>query len=133
MSATLNVQQSWTDGKRLHVVGVISLSGNYTVGGISLSLVNLAPNSLPIPTTQPIVFSDVVGKGGYYAYDVGTLYQYRYQDAPFSYGPGNSPPNQFLNQGSLRIFLGSTELSAGALPAGVLSDVIKFYGIFQKT
>lgn len=130
--ATLTVTQSWTDGKRLHVVGKLSISpDDYTTGGIALSLINLGVNSLPIPTIQPVVVSDIVGLGGYYGFDVGTLYQYRYQDAPFN--PSPQSPNSFLAQGVLRIFLSSTELSPGAIPAEVLKDTIKFYGIFQKT
>jgi hypothetical protein len=125
MSATLTVNQHWTDGKRSHVVGTITLSGSYITGGINLPLLVDG-----IYTSQPIVHSDVVGKGGYYGYDVGTLYEYRYQNAPYNPSPTNL--TNFLQQGVLRIFLSGTELPASALPAGVLADVIKFYGIFQK-
>ena len=126
MSAILTVNQSWTDGKRLHIVGTIVLTGNYVMGGIPLSLL-----VDQIFTSQPLVHSDVVGKGGYYGYDIGTLYEYRYQGAPQS---SNAPGqvNQFLAQGVLRIFLNGTEIAASALPAGVLSDTIKFYGIATK-
>lgn len=124
MPATLTVNQSWTDGKRLHVVGIISLAGNYVTGGIPLSL-----EVYGIPTSQPIVHSDITGKGGYYTNNVGTLYQYRYLPAPYTSSP--TSPNPLAN-GLLRIYDGATELSATTIPAGVLSDTIFFYGIFQK-
>lgn len=128
MSATLTIKQAWTDGKRYHIVGSIALSGNYVTGGIPLNLSPAGPNSTPInapPTTQPIVHSDVTGKGGYYGYSSGSLYDYRYVAAP-----SNDPT--FLSDGLLRIFLNGTELSATAIPAGALSDTVFFYGIFQK-
>jgi len=124
MSATLTINQSWTDGKRLHIVGMVSLTGNYVAGGIPFSLLDYG-----LPTSQPIVHSDVVGKGGYYTYDIGTLYEYRYIQAPAQGGPNAQNP---LANGLLRIFLNGTELSVAALPAGVLGDHIFFYGIFQK-
>jgi len=126
MSASLTVNQHWTDGKRLHIVGLITLSGSYVTGGVPLSL--LVDN---VFTTQPIVHSDVVGKGGYYGYDIGTLYEYRYVAAPFQQSPPN-PPNAFLANGLLRVYSAGTELSAGPFPAGVLNDTKFFYGIFQK-
>ena|ERR1700690_1553983 len=122
MSATLTINQSWTDGKRLHVVGkVIGLPTNYVTGGIPFSL-----EVYGIPTSQPIVHSDITGKGGYYTNDVGTLYQYRYLPAPLTSGFPN------LANGLLRIYNGAVELTAAAIPAGVLNDTIFFYGIFQK-
>jgi hypothetical protein len=122
MSATLTINQSWTDGKRLHVVGAVSLTGNYVAGGMSFSLLDYG-----LPTSAPIVHSDVVGKGGYYGYDIGTLYEYRYLQAP-----AQSAAQNPLANGVLRIYFNGTELSAGALPAGVSGDRIFFYGIFQK-
>src|SRR5271169_1184865 len=132
-AATLTVTQSWTDGKRLHVIGNLLISsGNYVVGGIPLSLLTLGINSLTIPTIQPVVVSDIVGLGGYYGYDpTGNLYDYRYVPAPFN--PSPQSPNSFLGQGLLRIFLAGVELTAAPIPADVLSDTIQFYGIFQKT
>lgn len=120
MSATLTVTQSWTDGKRRHVVGTIALSGSYVTGGVPLNLAVYGN-----PTSQPIVVSDIVGMGGYYGAVPGTLYSYRYVPAP-------STDPLVLQDGLLRIFDGTTELSAGAFPDGTLSDIITFYGIFQK-
>jgi hypothetical protein len=123
MSVSLTVNQSWTDGKRLHVVGNLKfVAGNYTTGGINLSL--LVDGVL---TSQPIVHSDIVGKGGTYSTDIGTLYEYRYLGSPNSNVIG-----QQLANGLIRIYLDGTEISAGALPANVLNDTVDFYGIFQK-
>lgn len=122
MGVTLKVNQSWTDGKRLHIVGNLTFTGNYATGGINLNLLVDG-----IFSSQPIVHSDVVGKGGAYGNDLGTLYDYRYVAAPYS-----NTINQQLSQGLLRIFSGGTELSAGAIPSGVLNDTVFFYGIFQK-
>jgi|SRR5277367_1512193 len=127
MSATLTVSQSWTDGKRQHFVGKIALSGSYVAGGVPLSLLVDG-----IFTSQPVVHSDVAGKGGGYGAALGTVYDYRYVNAPVSQGAPGIPPNQFLAQGLLRIFLAGTELSAGAFPSGVTSDSVFFYGIVQK-
>lgn len=125
MSATLTVKQYWTDGKRQHVVGTLALTGNYTTGGIPLGLLVDG-----IFTSQSIVHSDVTGRGGYYGFDIGTLYEYRYVPAPYQSGIG--APANFLSEGTLRIFESGTEISAGALPSGVTEDTVFFYGIFQK-
>jgi hypothetical protein len=123
MSVSLTVNQSWTDGKRLHVEGALKfVAGNYVTGGIPLSLLVDG-----IFSSQPVVHSDVVGKGGSYGSDIGVLYEYRYVAAPYS-----NTINQQLSQGLLRIFLNGTEIAAGALPSNVLNDNVFFYGIFQK-
>jgi len=120
MSATLTVTQHWTDGKRRHVVGTIALSGSYVTGGVPLNVAVYGN-----PTSQPVVVSNIVGQGGYYGSVPGSLYSYRYVPAP-------STDPTVLKDGLLRIFSGTTELSAGAFPTGTLADVISFYGIFQK-
>jgi len=124
MGATLVVQQHWADGKRQHVVGVVTIPAGtvYVTGGIPFPV-----NVDGVFSQSPIVYSDVVGLNGYYQYEnTNNVYNFRYVPA--------LPASQsaVLANGLLRIFSGGTEIAAGALPAAVTTSTITFYGIFRK-
>lgn len=107
-----------TTQRNFTVRGTIAATGNYTTGGDTLSLqsgdvpVNSAPIEVRIQsqaTSGPT-----------------NLFEYHYV-------PGTTPAN-----GKMQIFTGAaaqtalTELSSGALPAGVTGDTIGFAAVFNK-
>ena len=106
MSLVAAVTNHWTDGKRIHVIGTITASGNYTTGGdtVSLALPQIKSNSAPL-------FVDVKGQAGY-------TYQFK---------PGTS-----MSNGLLGCYSGGTETAAGAYPGGITGDIITFHAIFHK-
>lgn len=105
---TVNISDHWSDGKRIHVVGTLTPSGNYVTGGDSLNfgLPLIKSNSAPTHV-------DADGLGAYsYAPVLGTT----------------------INNGKLKFITSTTgtELAAGAYPANALGDIIQFHGIFYK-
>lgn len=63
-----SVIDKYFDGKRGHVIVVITASGSYTTGGDTLSLAGLMPGSATIPT-----WGEVTSVAGYvYSYVNGT-------------------------------------------------------------
>lgn len=115
---TATVTQIDETNRNFVVRGTIAATGSYTTAGDTLSLAfgDLPVNSAPIdviiqsrPTTGPT-----------------NMFEYNYVF-------GTTPAN-----GKMQIFTGAaaqtalTELSAGALPAGVTSDIIGFTATFQK-
>lgn len=111
MALAATVTKHWDDGKVLHVVGTIAASGNYVASGDALSFVNTAIKSSRVP-----VHVEVHGIA------LGTAYSYRFV------------PGATQAAGLMLVILVSTgaELAAGAYPAGVTGDTIRFYALFQK-
>ncbi|MGH9703344.1 MAG: hypothetical protein ACRD4K_08205 [Candidatus Acidiferrales bacterium] len=115
MALTFNLVDSWTDGRRIHVAGTVTASGNYSTGGDTIDL-----SQFPIiGSTQPPIAgtSWVDGLAGY--------------DYVFT-------PGAALNNGKVKVFQQGAsagafpELAAGAYPGAVTGDTITFYGIFKK-
>ena len=114
--ATLTVTDHWTDGKRIHVVGTLAFTGNYVQGGYPLNLSSDQIKSSGIPEYVSILGQTYYYAGGSQQLDWG----YRYKN-------GNSIAN-----GTVVILSGGTEISTGALPAGLANESITFYAIFPK-
>lgn len=114
---TLNVQDHWTDGKRIHVIGYITNDGgNYAAGGLSLS-----------------VASDLI-KGSYLLHAEAFAKDALYFITNTS---GNFPEDQDQN-GLTGVLASSVLLWAYSVPGTQLGTVaipdakVKFYGIYSK-
>lgn len=105
--AISQVIDSWHDGKREHVKGVLSFSGNYVAGGDAASFSHSA-----IKTTKPPVHIQMEGSAGY---------KFEYQRST-----GKVLVRQSAAAGSP-----GAELGAAAYPGALTSDVVEFYGIFK--
>ena len=105
----------WDDGKKIHVVGVLTVApgaDTYTAGGNALdfvaNMVDGAGLGVPLPG---------IGQQPFWVNVVGLAY----------YGQYNPTTKK------LKILApGGTEVPAGAVPAPLSSDVITFYLIFDK-
>jgi len=105
----------WDDGKKIHCVGVLAVAAGpdtYTAGGNALdfvaNMVDGAGLGIPLPG---------IGSQPFWVNVVGLAY----------YGQYNPTTKK------LKIFtLAGVEVGAGAVPAGLSSDVITFYLIFDK-
>ena len=111
MPLALKVTDHWSDQKRVHVIGTLTASGSYPTGGDTVPLTDPLIKS----NTSPVWFQ-AQGQGGY-----------NYVGLP---GALNSTPAT----AKLQAFAdaGGTEVPAGAYPAGITSNPIKFYAIFPK-
>ena len=111
---SLAVVDHWEDAKRLHWVGTITASGNYTATtGDSIPLA--AFNNPSIKSGSSPVWASAQGLGGY--------------NYVVTYVPGATGMAAVL-----RIFVDSTglELVSGAYPVGVSGNPINLYCIFPK-
>src|ERR1017187_8600235 len=73
MSLTLNVVDHWSDGKRIHVTGVLIPSGSYTTGGDTIPFGNNAIKSASAPIMVMITTLSPTGDATYvYCYKAGT-------------------------------------------------------------
>jgi hypothetical protein len=108
MSLALNLVDQWSDGKRLHVIADITITGNYVTGGDALNW-----GGAGVRSAQPPEYVDVKITTGY------TL-QFK--------------PVTSSTDGLLQAFVIGTgvELAAGAYPAGVLNAVVRAYAIFLQ-
>jgi hypothetical protein len=106
MPITITVLPSNVDGSGsnlLYAIGTLAFSGNYPTGGDTLDFTQVADK---LPSTQIIqAFADSQnGNAGYYVPIAGAA----------------------LNNWKLKAFTGGgTEISAGAYPASVTSDVVQ--------
>ncbi|HEV2287397.1 MAG TPA: hypothetical protein VGR81_00425 [Candidatus Acidoferrales bacterium] len=117
MALAFTLVDYWDDGKRIHVAGTISASGNYATGGDTLDLTEIG--SLGIPTTQPPIQGTawMDGLAGYdYVFSSGTAIN-------------SNKVKMFEQAGSAGAF---AELASGAYPAAISADTITFYGIFPR-
>jgi hypothetical protein len=107
MAITTATQDQWNDGKRLHVTGVLTFTGNYTVGGVLLDFTIAG-----VPSSTPPSYVSVTTWQGYnFVYVNGTA----------------------ANNGKLQVWSTSTgtELAAGAFPPVLTGGTPKSYGIFK--
>ena len=103
MALTITVQDHWTDGKRLHVTGLVNTSGNYTTGGDTLNFNNTA-----IKSASPPVFVAIEGQGvNFYKYIPGTT----------------------IANGKMFGVAAGVQFTGGA---GFPADTIHFHAIFPK-
>ena len=115
MALTFSLVDTWDDGKRVHVSGTITASGNYATGGDTLDLSKFPAVAATQPPVQGTAWMD--GLAGY--------------DYVFSAGSA-------MNNAKVKIFAQGTsagafpELAAGAYPGAITGDAITFYGIFKK-
>ncbi len=106
MPITITLQSNNVDGSGsnlFYAIGALAFSGNYPTGGDTLDFTTVADK---LPSDQIIqVFADSQnGNGGYYVPVQGSA----------------------LNNWKLKAFNGGgTELSAGAYPASVTSDIVQ--------
>jgi hypothetical protein len=106
MPITITLLPNNVDGSGnnfLYAIGTLAFSGNYPTGGDTLDFTTVADK---LPSTQLIqVFADSQnGNAGYYVPVAGSA----------------------LNNWKLKAFSGGgTEISAGAYPASVTSDVVQ--------
>jgi hypothetical protein len=114
--ATFTTTDVWDDGKKIHAVGRLAVEAGpatYTTGGIAFNPVSNAVDGaglgIPLPTvnSQPF-WANMVG-GAYFA----------------QYLPAT---------GKLKVsvVVGGAEVASGAVPAGLSSDTIVAYFIFDK-
>lgn len=113
---TFTTKKVWDDGKKIHAIGTLTVTAGpdtYTTGGIAFNVlantVDGAGLGMPLPgvPSQPF-WGNVVG-GTYFG----------------QYLPATGKMK-------LTTIVGGTEVAAGAVPAGLSSDVITAYFIFDK-
>ena len=115
MALTFSIVDTWEDGKRVHVSGTVSASGNYTTSGDTLDLSQVPLIASDQPPVQGTAWMD--GLAGY----------------DYVFIPGAA-----MNSNKVKIFQQGAaagafpELAAGAYPAAITADTITFYGIFKK-
>lgn len=106
---TVTVVNNWSDGKRQHVIGTLDFdTGDYAAGGIALTF-----NDPKIKSTK-LRWLDIKGLSA----------QYRYV-----YVASTGKVQVFDEHQTSGV---QAELAAAAVPAGVDTDVIDFYGIFDQ-
>jgi len=114
--ATFTTKKVWDDGKKVHAVGLLTVTAGpdtYTTGGIAFNpqgnTVDGAGLGMPLPGVpgQPF-WGNVVGNAYFAQYLPAT--------------------------GKLKISVvaGGAEVASGAVPAGLSSDTINAYFIFDK-
>ena len=115
MALAFTLVDTWDDGKRIHVSGTATASGNYSTGGDTLDLSQFPVVAATQPPVQGTAWMD--GLAGY----------------DYVFAPGSA-----MNNGKVKIFQQGAgagafpELAAGAYPAAITGDAITFYGIFKK-
>ena len=112
---TLTVTDHWSDGKRIHVIGQISIgAGDYVAGGLTLNFQSDLIKSNAVPT-----FVTILGQT-YYTGSVA-------EDWLFRYVNGTTIAN-----GKVAIFtVPQTEIS-GAINASLVAEKIVVYAVFPK-
>ena len=103
MPAVIVIKDHWTDGKRLHVTGTVTTSGNYTTGGDTLSFANTE-----IKSASPPVFVIIQGQG------VNN----------YTYVPGSTMANGLI--------FGQTGGVQFTTATPYPTDTVSFYAIFPK-
>ncbi|MGA8768236.1 MAG: hypothetical protein WB559_14550 [Candidatus Acidiferrales bacterium] len=115
MALTFTLVDTWDDGKRIHVAGTATASGNYATSGDTLDL-----SQFPLIAATQSPVQGTAGMDGLAGYD-------------YVFTPGAA-----LTNGKVKIFQQGAsagafpELASGAYPSAITSDTITFYGIFKK-
>jgi len=113
LTVTVSDRDTGVFGNKLYVLGTFKFSASpdvYAIGGV---VANFGPLT---KSSRPPDWINVIGKAGY----------------AYTYVPGVG-----ANDGKLMVFQSAgsaaplAELGAIAVPAGLSSDVIKFFAIFQ--
>ncbi len=111
----LTVIEFWDDGKRIHLIGQVTASGNYATGGDTLDVSVAGPAGLP--SSQPPMIAWIDGLSGY----------------DFVFAPGTAQ-----NNGKVKVFANGAaagafpELASGAYPAAIIADTIMLEAVFHK-
>lgn len=109
MAVAVTVREFWDDGKRVHVLGTLTFSGNYATNGDAVTLTGLFPGQRSA--------AEIVGiqstSGYVYTFDRVNSKILVFQ-APAT---GSNPLSQ---------------ISASAYPAGVTGDTVSFYAVAKK-
>ena len=109
------------------MIGKVVASGNYPTGGdpFDFTKITYPIGQGPLPVTGAPTAVEI--------YSQKTAASPQTNEMIYSFAPGTTQAN-----GTMQVFTGAaaqtalTELSAGAYPAGVTSDVIVFEAIFQS-
>jgi hypothetical protein len=102
MPLAVVVSSKFGSGRIVRVLGTLTPSGSYATNGDALP-----GSAFGAGTTKKPHSIDVNGKG---------LYTYNYD----------------VEAGKLKVYTAGAEIAAGAYPAGVTSDVIRFDATFPK-
>lgn len=111
MALTWATTDFWDDGKRLHIVGTLTASGNYATGGDAVDFQAVITDVRGI-RSQPS-WVEIRGKAGY-------VYEYDYTNKKVMARQEAAAANP------------ADELSAAAYPAGVTGDTIRAYVVVKK-
>lgn len=113
MALAFTVKSQWTDTLRLHLIGNLVFSGNYTSGGDTINFGNVSADSYPVivKSASPPLWVDIAGQSTF-------LYNQVYGTT--------------INNGKVKVISAGSELSAGAYPAGITGDIITFHAVFLK-
>ena len=114
--AVFTTSDVWDDGKRIHAIGRLTITPSadtYTTGGIAFNVlantVDGAGLGMPLPAVQSQPnWGNIVG---------------------------NTYFGQYLwttNKLKMSVIVGGAEVASGAVPAGLSSDIILAYFIFDK-
>lgn len=118
MAVAVNFTDVWTDGRRIHAIGTLTITGNYAAGGDALDIKG-AKGGLDHKfwrSNKDPLWVDARGKAGFvYAYDKATKKLMTF------FGDNNNAADGPL-----------VELPAAAYPAGVTGDVIDFYAVGKR-
>ena len=115
MALTFTLVDTWDDGKRIHVTGTATASGNYSTGGDTLDL-----SQTPLIASAQAPISGTAWMDGLAGYDYVFM------------------PCAAMNSNKVKIFQQGAaagafpELAAGAYPGAITADSITFYGTFKK-
>lgn len=118
MAITINVQNVDASGVVVWVTGTLIFSGNYVTGGDTLDWTTAIPQvgqsgaaTPSVSAPQQVMFDSQNGNAAYYVAV-----------------QGNAP-----NNWKVKCFQGGgTEVSAGAYPASVTSDIVVFQAQFKR-
>ena len=115
-TSTFTTKKVWDDGKKIHAIGTYAVQAGpatYTTGGIAFdplaNSVDGAGLGMPLPGAASQPFYSSVNGGAYFG-------QY----------------NSSTKKMKICAVAGGAEVAAGAVPAGLSSDVIAGYFIFDK-
>lgn len=109
MAVAVAVREFWDDGKRVHILGNLTFSGNYVTDGDSVTLTGLFPGQRSA--------AEIVSLGGI------SGYLYRFDNVNKRILVFQAPatgPNPLA------------QISAAAYPAGVTGDTVIFYAVAKK-
>jgi hypothetical protein len=112
MTLTVTVDDKWFDGQRIHVVGSVLASVNYATGGDTVDF-----SGADVKSAQPPSDVRFTGVAGYvYGWTKGTLIS-----------------NQLMTAHEAGADAAALdEVAAGAYPAALIADVIRFHAIFKS-